>query len=78
MKCEIADLRENNSWKWESLSFDLPLSIRDKIQAIPMQEFGGGEDMLLWKIISNSGETNSFQGAWIWEVVSLPKIISFL
>ena len=93
MKCEIADLRENNSWKWESLSFDLPLSIRDKIQAIPMQEFGGGEDMLLWKftkdgefstnstylkIISNSGETNSFQGAWIWKVVSLPKIISFL
>ena len=58
-----------------------------------MQEFGGGEDMLLWKftkdgefstnstylkIISNPGETNSFQGAWIWKVVSLPKIISFL
>ena len=93
MRCEIADFRENNSWKWESLSFDLPFSIREKIQAIPMQEFGGGEDMLLWKytrdgefstnsayqkIISNLGETNSFQGAWIWKVVSLPRIISFL
>ena len=93
MRCEIADFHENNSWKWESLSFVLPFSVREKIQAIPMQEFGGGEDMLLWKftkdgefstnsaykkIISNPGETNSFQRAWIWKVVSLPKIISFL
>ena len=49
MRCAIADFRENNGWKWESLSFVLPPLIREKIQATPMQEFGVEEDMLLWK-----------------------------
>ena len=78
MSCAIVDFCENNDWKWKSLSFVLPPSIREKIQAIPMQEFGSGEDMLLWKytkdgdfstnsaylsIVSELGETSTFNGA---------------
>ena len=93
MRFTIADFRDNNDWKWESLSFVLPPSIKEKIQAIPFQDYGSREDMLLWKftkdgdfssnsayvsILADSGEINTFKGAWIWKVDSLPKIISFL
>ena len=93
MRFTIADFRDNNDWKWESLSFVLPPSIKEKIQAIPFQDYGSREDMLLWKftkdgdfysnsayvsILADLGEINTFKGAWIWKVDSLPKIISFL
>ena len=93
MRFTIADFRDNNDWKWESLSFVLPPSIKEKIQAIPFQDYGSREDMLLWKftkdgdfysnsayvsILADSSEINTFKGAWIWKVDSLPKIISFL
>ena len=75
------------------MSFIFPPSIKEKIQAIPFQEHGSGEDVLLWKftkdgdfssnsaylsLMADSGEVNTFKGAWIWKIDTLPKIISFL
>ena len=36
MKLTIADFRVNNDWKWETLSFVLPLSVKEIIRAIPV------------------------------------------
>ena len=49
MQLTIADFRGNFEWKWESLSFVLPSYIKEKFRAVPIQEFGSGEDALMWK-----------------------------
>ncbi|XP_065622950.1 uncharacterized protein LOC136064750 [Quercus suber] len=49
MKLVIADIRDNHEWNWENLSFVLPSIIKDKIRAIPCQEFGDEKDVILWK-----------------------------
>nr|POE50377.1 hypothetical protein CFP56_65818 [Quercus suber] len=49
MKLVIADIRDNQEWNWENLSFVLPPLIRDKIRAIPFQDFGDEKDVILWK-----------------------------
>ena len=36
-------------WKWEVLSFELPLSIKDRIKAIIRQQVDRGEDVIMWK-----------------------------
>ena len=92
MQLTIADFWDNTDWKWESISFALPSSIKEKIQAIPVQEFGIREDVLMWKFTkdgdfsTNSAylsikvdtrEENTFKGTWIWKLETLPKIISY-
>nr|POE73139.1 hypothetical protein CFP56_74411 [Quercus suber] len=49
MKLVIADIRDNQEWNWENLSFVLPPLIKDKIRAIPCQDFGDEKDVILWK-----------------------------
>ncbi|KAF3968809.1 hypothetical protein CMV_007350 [Castanea mollissima] len=80
-------------WKWGVLSFELPLSIKDRIKAIPRQQVGREEDAIMWKL-SKDGEfttksayaliigpqqnTIPFQGQWIWKIDTLPKVVNFL
>ena len=33
---------QEQGWKWESISFELPPSVKDKIRAIPRHYLGGG------------------------------------
>jgi len=40
-------------WKWEVLSFKLPPSIKERIKAIPRQQVGRGEDVIMWKHSKN-------------------------
>lgn len=92
MQINIADCRDCFGWKWERLSFVLPSCIKDKIRAIPFQEFGIGEDLLLWKCTKDGDFTttsaylsveddfdveDTFKGSWIWKLDLLPKIKSF-
>nr|POE76978.1 hypothetical protein CFP56_49691 [Quercus suber] len=49
MMLTIADFRDSSDWKWDSLSFVLTPLIKEKIRAIPLQEYGSEEDVLLWK-----------------------------
>ena len=92
MQLTIADFWDNTNWKWESISFTLPSSIKEKIRAIPVQEFGIREDVLMWKftkdgdfsinsaylsIKADTREDNTFKGAWIWKLETPPKIISY-
>ena len=89
----MEDIHGDYSWKWELLSFDLPESIKDKIKAIPIQNYGIREDTIMWKhtldgefsnksayLLSFKGENSSpvFKGAWIWKLDILPKITTFL
>ena len=93
MKLVIADIRDNQEWNWENLSLVLPSIIKDKIRAIPCQEFGDEKDVILWKhtkdgeftvnsaylqIIGGVGDGNNFRGNWIWKMDTYPKIVSFL
>nr|POE68772.1 hypothetical protein CFP56_53914 [Quercus suber] len=92
MQLTIVDFWDNNDWRWESLSFALPPCIKEKIRAIPVQEFGIGEDVLMWKftkdgnfstnsaylsIKADTGMENTFKGARIWNLYTLPKIMSY-
>ena len=89
----IVDFRTNNDWRWESLSFALLPCIKEIIRAIPVQEFGIGEDVLMWKftkdgdfstssaylsIKTEMGMGNSFKGARIWKFDTIPRIMSYL
>ncbi|KAK9992498.1 hypothetical protein SO802_027483 [Lithocarpus litseifolius] len=93
MKLTIADIRDNHEWNWENLSFVLPPIIKDKIRAVPCQEFGDEKEVILWKhtkdgeftvnsaylqIIGGVGDGHTFGGSWIWKVDTYPKIVSFL
>lgn len=46
---------QEQGWKWESISFELPPRVKDKIRAIPRHYLGGGEDTIMWKY-SRDGE----------------------
>nr|POE85882.1 hypothetical protein CFP56_18229 [Quercus suber] len=89
----VEDIHGDYSWKWELLSFDLPESLKDKIKAIPIQNYGLREDTIMWKHtldgefstksayhLAIKGENSSpvFKGAWIWKLDILPKITTFL
>ena len=71
----------------------MPPCIKEKIRAIPVQEYGIGEDVLMWKftkdgdfstnsaylsIKAEMGVENTFKGAWIWKLDTIPKITSYL
>ena len=92
MQLTIADFQGNFEWKWESLSFVLPSCIKEKFRAVPIQEFGSGEDALMWKftkdgdfstnsayqsILTDFSVENTFKGAWIWKLDTIPKTRSF-
>lgn len=91
----FADFMYNGGrgWNWEAISFDLPQGIKDKIQAIPCQQAGRAEDIIIWKFSKDSNfsmksaydlanvdqdQNSSFQGQWIWKLDMLPKIVNFL
>ena len=69
----------------------MPSCIKEKIRAVPIQEFGSGEDALMWKfakdgdfstnsayqsILTDFSVVNTFKGAWIWKLDTIPKIRS--
>lgn len=54
MLCELL-LEHGQGWKWESLFFELPLEIKDRIRAIPQSQIDRKEDLMLW-IHSKGGE----------------------
>ncbi|KAL0017636.1 hypothetical protein SO802_004705 [Lithocarpus litseifolius] len=86
-------LGQGQGWRWDTLSFDLPQDVKDKIRAIPQIQFGSREDSIIWKL-SKDGDfsmksayalaNNSyipdtpFLGMWIWKLDILPKISHFL
>ena len=93
MKLSKLLLRSIQEWKWEVLSFELPLCVKDKIKAISRQQVDRGEDVIMWKFskdgefttkfayaLLNDTHQNSlpFQGQWIWKIDTLPRIVSFL
>ena len=45
----IADIFQEGNWNWDSISFDLPSEIKDKVCATPMQIYGEKKDSLMWK-----------------------------
>ena len=71
----------------------LPPTIKDKIRAVPCQEFGDENDVILWKhtkdgeftvnlaylqIIGDVGDGNTFRGNWVWKLDTYLKIVSLL
>lgn len=93
MNLTVSDMRQEHEWDWGATSFDIPLPIKERIEAIPFQEYGNGEDSIMWKY-SKDGEvtTNSaylqvrddyrndppFQGYCILKLNMLLKVINFL
>lgn len=45
----VEDICGEYRWNWELLSFDLPEIIKDKIKAIPIQNYGHRKDTIMWK-----------------------------
>lgn len=81
MQLTIVDFRTNNDWRWESLSFALPPCIKEEIRAILVQEYGIGEDVLMWKFMKDGNfSTNSTYLSIKAEVGvdTIPKIMSYL
>ena len=35
-------------WNWVAVSFELPLSMKDKIRVVPFQRFGRANGTILW------------------------------
>ena len=64
---KLSDLLLNTvqGWKWETLSFELPASIKDRIKAIPRQLFGRGEDVIMWKFSKDGEFTTKPAYAWL-------------
>lgn len=58
---KVADLCHGHDWNWELISFDLPRSIKNRIKAIPIQLFGNGRDIIMWKY-SKDGECSTNSG----------------
>ena len=93
LNLKVSDLYGYHVWNWDLISFNLPQSIKEKIKAIPIQMYGNGRDMVMWKCSKNGefntnsayrlaiqGEENDaqFSGQWVWKLDMLPKIINFI
>lgn len=89
----MEELRGVGGWKWELISFKLPKTTKNKIKAVPIQDFGHREDSLMWRYIRDGDfSTNSaylqcieddspgtsFKWQWIWKLDIIPKITMFL
>ena len=46
---KVTDLKQNQVWNWNLISFDLPQAIKDKIKTVPFQLYGTREDTIIWK-----------------------------
>ena len=62
----VADMiyGRGQGWNWGAISFELPLSIKDKIRAVPCQRFGRAKDTILWKF-SKDGDF-SMKSPFLW------------
>ena len=89
----MEDFRGVDGWNWDLISFELPDTIKDRIKAILIQDFGQREDSLMWRFTRDGDfstksaylrcievdiSETSFKGQWIWKLDILPKIIMFL
>ena len=92
-KLTIEEMFKDGCWNWEKLSFVVPSTIKEKINAIPIPLFGESKDFISWKYTLN-GEFSTasayklakpdecqipeFLGGWIWKLDTAPKIRHFL
>ena len=53
----VADMisGRGQGWNWVAVSFELPVSIKDKIRVVPCQRFRRANDTIPWKF-SKDGE----------------------
>ena len=93
MNLDVSDMRQEHEWDWGAISFDIPLVIKERIKAIPFQEYGNGEDSIMWKyskdgefttnfaylqVRADYGKGPPFQGYWVLKLNMLLKVINFL
>ena len=89
---KVEDVISPHGWLWSAIPFDLPLEIKESIQAVPFPIAAKNVDKLAWKGSSKGGfslkgayrlatqpsKANSFPGSWIWKSSTLPKIQMFI
>ena len=85
---KLKDVISMGRWDWSKIPFNLPLGIREEIQATPIPLIARTKDKLAWKfspkgsfdmgsaylIASNLMEAETFAGSWIWNLQTLPRI----
>ena len=92
-KIAVKGVFRDGEWKWNELSFQLPVNVKELISATPIQLYGSKEDTLSWKASKNGefsaasaydlarlkgDQESTFLGKWVWEVDTMPKIAHFL
>ena len=89
---KLKDVISLRRWDWSKIPFNLPLKIKDEIQATPIPLIARNNDKLAWKyspkwsfdigsaylIATNLMEAKSFAGSWIWKLQTLPRIQMFI
>ncbi|KAL4621362.1 hypothetical protein ACB092_06G222000 [Castanea dentata] len=89
---KLKDVISLGRWDWSKIPFNIPLEIRDVIQAIPIPLIARNNDKLAWKfsprgsfdmrsaylIVKNLVEAGTFAGSWIWKLQTLPRIQIFI
>ena len=45
----VEEFRGMGGWNWDLISFELPDTIKDRIKAVPIQDFDQREDSLMWR-----------------------------
>lgn len=91
--CLVKDMRNEGNWDFSRCSFDFPNKLTLLLKDVPFPTNHWGEDKIVWAS-SPSGDfeqksayaiargdydsSNSFDGKWIWNIDSMPKIKSFI
>ena len=89
---KLKDVISLGRWDWSKIPFNLPLGIRDEIQATSIPLVARNNDKLAWKyspkgsfdmgrdylITTNLMEAKSFACSWIWKLQILPRIQMFI
>lgn len=89
---EIREFLVDTGLDWSKIPFELPLDIKQVIQATPISLTGRGKDVLAWfespqgkfklksayKLAEGFDAESQFESKWIWKVDTLPRIKSFL
>ncbi|XP_023926429.1 uncharacterized protein LOC112037833 [Quercus suber] len=65
MKLSKLFLDLEQRWKWEALSFEFLVNIKDRIKAIPRQLVGRGEDVIMWKLSKDGEFTTNSAYTWL-------------
>lgn len=52
-KLTIKEMFKDGCWHWEKLSFVVPNTIKEKINASPIPLFGESKDFISWKYTPN-------------------------